>query len=99
MRPGDILLTSNEDIHKPEVRAGKPYERYVIWIHPDAIQAFHKLGDDLAACFLDASDRRFKLIRPDSGTVTQLKSRLRENHPGPQGHGLRQGDTGLSVPV
>lgn len=74
LRPGDILLTSNEDIHKPEVRAGKPYERYVIWIHPDAIQAFHKLGDDLAACFLDASDRRFKLIRPDSGTVTQLKS-------------------------
>ena len=71
LRPGDILLTSNEDIHKPEVRAGKPYERYVIWIHPDAIQAFHKLGDDLAACFLDASDRRFKLIRPDSSTVTQ----------------------------
>ena len=68
LRPGDILLTSNEDIHKPEVRAGKPYERYVIWIHPDAIQAFHKLGDDLAACFLGASDRRFKLIRPDSGT-------------------------------
>ena len=53
LRPGDILLTSNEDIHKPEVRAGKPYERYVIWINPDAIQAFHKLGDDLAACFLD----------------------------------------------
>ena len=98
LRPGDILLTSNEDIHKPEVRAGKPYERYVIWIHPDAIQAFHKLGDDLAACFLDASDRRFKLIRPDSGTVPAEKP-LRENHPGPQGHGLRQGDTGLFVPV
>ena len=74
LRPGDILLTNNEDIHKPEVRAGKPYERYVIWIHPDAIQSFHKLGDDLTACFLDADGRRFKLIRPDSGTVTYLKN-------------------------
>ena len=75
LRPGDILLTSNEDIHKPEVRAGKPYERYVIRIasrrHPGLSQA---QGTISAACFLDASDRRFKLIRPDSGTVTQLKS-------------------------
>ena len=45
----------------------------MIWIHPDAIQAFHKLG----TIWPPASwrlDRRFKLIRPDSGTVTQLKS-------------------------
>ena len=45
-----------------------------MWIHPYGIQAIHKLGDDLAACVLDASDRRFKLIRPDRSTVTQLKS-------------------------
>lgn len=59
LRPGDILLTNNEDIHRPEVREGKPYERYVIWIRPEAIQSFRSLGDDLAACFLDAANRRF----------------------------------------
>lgn len=74
LRPGDILLTNNEDIHRPEVREGKPYERYVIWIRPEAIQSFHSLGDDLAACFLDAANRSFKLIRPDSSTVTHLRS-------------------------
>lgn len=44
LRPGDILLTSNEDIHKPEVRAGKPYERYVIWIHPTPSRPFTSWG-------------------------------------------------------
>ena len=24
---------------------------HVIWIRPEAIQSFHSLGDDLAACF------------------------------------------------
>ena len=31
LRPGDILLTDNRDIHKPDIRPGKPYERFVIW--------------------------------------------------------------------
>ena len=73
LRPGDILLTNNEDIHKPDIRPGKPYERYVLWIHPDAIESFRKVGDDLAACIVDAADRKYKLIRPDSGTLTRLK--------------------------
>ena len=74
LRPGDILLTSNEDIHKPDIRPGKPYERYVIWIRPEAIQSFQTLGDNLAACIVDTADRRSKLIRPDSHTVTHLKN-------------------------
>ena len=74
LRPGTSSSPATRTSTSQRSGAGKPYERYVIWIHPDAIQAFHKLGDDLAACFLDASDRRYKLIRPDSGTVTQLKS-------------------------
>lgn len=74
LRPGDILLTNNQDIHRPDIRPGKPYERYVLWIHPDAIQSFRNLGDDLAACIVDAADRKYKLIRPESGTLTYLKN-------------------------
>ena len=39
LRPGDILLTDNRDIHKPDIRPGKPYERFVIWIDPDFLHA------------------------------------------------------------
>ena len=30
LRPGDILLTSNADIHRPEVRPGRPYPRLLM---------------------------------------------------------------------
>lgn len=73
LRPGDILLTDNQDIHKPVIRPGKPYERYVLWIRPDALESFQSLGDDLSACILDAAHRKYKLIRPEGGTLTYLK--------------------------
>ena len=27
LRPGDVLLTSSSDIHRPDIHPGKPYER------------------------------------------------------------------------
>lgn len=32
LRPGDILLINNSEIHRPEIAPGKPYERIVIWL-------------------------------------------------------------------
>lgn len=74
LRPGDILLTDNRDIHKPDIRPGKPYERYVLWIEPSALEQIRQLGADLAACILDASERKYKRIRPDSSTLSHLKN-------------------------
>ena len=73
LRPGDILLTDNRDIHKPEIRPGKPYERYVIWIQPDVLLRVTEAGTDLSQCFTDASQRKYKLIRPESDVTTHLK--------------------------
>ena len=73
LRPGDILLTDNRDIHKPEIRPGKPYERYVIWIQPDFLLRVNETGTDLSQCFTDASQRKYKLIRPESDVTTHLK--------------------------
>ena len=73
LRPGDILLTDNRDIHKPDIRPGKPYERYVLWIEPSALVEIGNLGADLSACILDASERKYKRIRPDSSTFSHLK--------------------------
>lgn len=73
LRPGDILLTDNRDIHRPDVRPGKPYERYVIWIRPLFLSMANSLGADLTACFTDASAKKYKLIRPDSAVLSHLK--------------------------
>lgn len=76
LRPGDILLTDNKDIHKPEVTPGKPYERYVVWITPEFLQEQEKYGPNLTDCFKDASRKEYKLIRPDGKAVAHLKSIL-----------------------
>ena len=74
LRPGDILLTDNKDIHRPEIRKSRrPYERFILWMHPDFLRTVAVRGDDLTACFTDASRKRYKLIRPDSGTLSHLK--------------------------
>lgn len=73
LRPGDILLTNNRDIHRPDIRPGKVYERYVIWVQPDVIAQIQKLGTDLSACFVDAAAKEYKLIRPDNADLTHLK--------------------------
>ena len=51
LRPGDILLTDNQDIHR-------------------------KHGPRLTDCFKDASQKDYKLIRPDGKAVAHLKSIL-----------------------
>lgn len=74
LRPGDILLTNNQDIHRPEIQPGRPYERYVIWMEPAFLDAIHSLGDDLTACFVDADQKKYKLIRPEGDVLTRLKA-------------------------
>lgn len=76
LRPGDILLTDNKDIHRPDIRPGRPYERYVLWIGPDFLDTLKKYGSDLTNCFTDASQRKYKLIRPEGPLVAQLKGIL-----------------------
>ncbi len=77
LRPGDILLTNNRDIHRPEVAPGKPYERYVLWLTGAFLEQVQRPGDDLTACFLDAARKGYKLIRPGEGVLVQLQGLCR----------------------
>lgn len=74
LRPGDILLTNNRDIHRPDIRPGKPYERYVIWVRPDFVSRLCSLGADLSSCLVDAAEKKYKLVRPDSSVLSHLKN-------------------------
>ncbi len=72
LRPGDLLLTNDQDIHRPEVTPGKPYERYVLWLNGDFLEKIQQATDDLTACFRDAAQKQYKLIRPNEVELAQL---------------------------
>lgn len=74
LRPGDILLTSCSDIHRPDIRPGTPYERIVIWLEEGFFDHLRKFcGENLSSGFKDAALKDYRLIRPDSATFAQLQ--------------------------
>lgn len=80
LRPGDILLTNNRDIHRPEASQGRPYERYVLWLDGAFLERVQRPGDDLTACFRDAARKQYKLIRPDGDALARLQGLCRRIH-------------------
>lgn len=74
LRPGDILLTSNMDLHRPVIYPGKPYERIVIWLTDRYMEILKELFEEsLVNCFTDSALKNYRLIRPDSGNIMKLK--------------------------
>ena len=70
LKPRDILLVSQGDIHKPEIDFSVPYERFIIWIRKDIAKS------RLNSCFQKANDRSFNLVRLDSDLQEQLRELL-----------------------
>lgn len=66
LRPGDILLTHNKEMHKPIIDFSKPYERYILWINPRFIRELSDNSVDLSSCFELASQNNSHLLRPSS---------------------------------
>lgn len=71
--PGDLLLISPMDLHRPLVAPGEGYERIVLWIDAAYLDSLLPSGE-LRACF--ESGRR--LYRSAHTSVPQLMERLGE---------------------
>ncbi len=63
-KPWDILLVGRYNVHKPLISTDSTYERIVIWIKNEFIEAYNESKDDVAACFSHADSRGIHLIRP-----------------------------------
>ncbi len=70
LRPGDLILVSRFDIHRPEIDASVPYERVVLWIRDDLEVR------DLLSCFQKARERRFHLVRMSPKNQDQIRMLL-----------------------
>ncbi len=73
LKPGDILLINNREIHRSLNELGKTYERIVVWINPSYIKNIEQGEIDLTACFDDSARRHNNLLRPSNEMFRMIR--------------------------
>lgn len=58
LEPWDILLISDNEIHRPLIDGKQEYERVIIWVHDATLRQLTQQGDFLGRCFELAKDRK-----------------------------------------
>ena len=74
--PGDLLLISPMELHRPVLTRGQVYERMVLWIHKDYLQSLGGEGFLPGESF--DSPRHIQHIRPTASERTALTARFGE---------------------
>ncbi len=71
--PGDILLINhNETHHLDTLPLSLPCECIIFWLDESFFHRLHEIGEDLTACFRDASQRNCHLFRPSKAQITKI---------------------------
>lgn len=73
LKPWDILLVNNHDLHKPIIDISEPYERIIIWINLKFLEAYNYDKCDLQTCFNLVNEKRINLIRLSNDAENQLR--------------------------
>ncbi len=73
LRPWDIILVNNRELHRPVIEAGETYERIVIWVNPQFVSAHSLEGSNLSMCFEATSHSRTRLLRPARDLLAEMK--------------------------
>ncbi|HHV28649.1 AraC family transcriptional regulator [Acetivibrio mesophilus] len=74
LKPGDIILVNNKELHKLVIGSGAVYDRIVIWIDPGYIARLCTDKTDLFMCFEYTSQKKYNLLRPSIENLTYLRS-------------------------
>ncbi|MBW6411279.1 AraC family transcriptional regulator [Clostridium weizhouense] len=74
LKPWDILLVNNHDVHKPIIDPSETYERIIIWANSDFIKNHNYENCDLSECFKLANEKSFNLIRLEANIQNNIKS-------------------------
>lgn len=70
--PYDILLVSHNDIHKPDIDPGLPYERMIVYLSPGFLQAYRSDSYDLSTCFRKSKELHSHVLRIPSMEKSSL---------------------------
>ncbi|OPX45753.1 HTH-type transcriptional activator RhaR [Ruminiclostridium hungatei] len=74
LKPGDIILINNKELHRTIIEGGEAYERIVLWVKPDYVTNLNTDSTDLTMCFESSARKKYNLLRPDTETVAYLKT-------------------------
>lgn len=72
MKPRDILIINNKELHKAFVEKGVPYERIVIWLNPDYVKSLNTEKTNLLGVFDSSLLNRYNLLRLDSEAMEYI---------------------------
>jgi len=78
LKPWDILLVNNHDVHRPIIDQSQIYERIIIWVNSNFIEKHNYDDCDIGTCFKLANEKSFNLIRLESKFQNYLISILRD---------------------
>ncbi len=63
LKPKDILIINNKELHKAFVESGVPYERIVIWLNPEYVKSLSSDKTDLLTVFDTSLRESYNLLR------------------------------------
>lgn len=72
LKPYDIVLVKQGDIHKLTVDNSCPYERIIVYISPNFMNAYQTENYDLSYCFQKADQEHSNVLRIPSSEKSSL---------------------------
>ena len=82
LKPYDILLVGRNMIHRPIIDPAEPYERMVLWLGGDYLEAHSSSECWLETCFELAERRHFHLLRPRGEDRLRYRDLFERYYPG-----------------
>lgn len=79
LQPYDIVLVNHNEIHRPLIDTGFPYERIIVYLSPDFLQSYRTDQYDLEACFQKARETHAHVLRisqPEQRSMFQTIQKL-----------------------
>jgi AraC-like DNA-binding protein len=78
LKPWDILLVNNHDVHKPVIDPDELYDRIILWVNSEFIEKHNYEGCDLGNCFKLADEKSFNLVRLPAPLQNNLKQMIND---------------------
>ncbi len=78
LKPWDVLFIRHGIIHRPVISRDEMYERIVLWMNREFLDAHSYEGDNLSRCFKESWQRNHYLLRFSAEDLAVLPVRMAE---------------------
>ena len=76
LAPGDVLLLSDQEMHRPSQSGEEAYERIVVWVRPEYLRTLGSPDFSLTECFEGLPRKGGNQLRLDPTSLQELREGL-----------------------